>query len=87
MESALACELFKEKLYDNINSCGLTIGAAFFIFKDVYKDLENIYKEQIEKEKENLKNGNDGIEEVILDSPGNISIEKEENINEVKEEE
>lgn len=87
MESTLGCELFKEKLYEIINSSGLTIGSAYFIFKDVYRDLENVYNQQIEKEKENLKNGNDGTEEVILNTSGNISIEKEEYINEIKEEE
>ena len=50
-----AAFVFEQKLYDLINSSGLQIDTAFFVFKSVYMDFQNILKECAKTEGEMRK--------------------------------
>jgi hypothetical protein len=50
MFSLQRIEIYRNNLIDLTNNCGLTIGTAYYVFKDVLKDLEKEYIKAIEKE-------------------------------------
>lgn len=43
-------QIFKETVNNAIQSSGLDIGAAYFILKDIFRDIETLYYSQINKE-------------------------------------
>lgn len=47
-------QVFKDNLAMTIKNSQLPIGIIYYIFKDVYNDLEKIYNETLEKEKQNI---------------------------------
>ena len=55
-------QILKESINSIIQKSGLDIGAVYFIFKDIFRDIENLYYIQInqeliqESEKENQFN-------------------------------
>lgn len=50
MDNILLINKFQQSLYDLINNCNLTVGTAFFVFKDVYANFEKIYFNEMNKE-------------------------------------
>lgn len=59
-------QLLKETIHHVIQNSGLDVGAAYFILKDVYNDIEKTYYGQLNKEclEEINKQGENSIEEV-----------------------
>lgn len=53
---------FKEDLLRLINNSGLMIGTAYFIVKDVFKELEEGYKMCVQEEFEKSQIQNENIE-------------------------
>lgn len=48
-------ESYRQKIIDLTNNCGLTVGTALFVIKDIYRDLEQLYYSTIkEEEKVNM---------------------------------
>lgn len=47
-------QVFKDNLVMTIKNSQLPIGIIYYVFKDVYNDLEKIYNETLEKEKQNI---------------------------------
>ena len=47
-------QVFKDNLVMTIKNSQLPIGIIYYIFKDVYNDLEKIYNETLEKEKQDI---------------------------------
>lgn len=47
-------QVFKDNLAMTIKNSQLPIGIIYYIFKDVYNDLEKIYNETLEKEKQDI---------------------------------
>jgi len=43
-------QILKETITGSIKNSGLDVGAAYFIMKDVFSELEKIYFAQINKE-------------------------------------
>ena len=43
-------EAFKQTIKQYIQSCGLDIGIVYFIMKDIFKEIENLYYAQLNKE-------------------------------------
>lgn len=43
---------FHDQLIKLINSCQLPVGAAYYIYKDVLKELEQTFQQCVEVEKE-----------------------------------
>lgn len=43
-------QFFKETINRTIQNSGLDIGAAYFILKDIFRDVETLYYSQINKE-------------------------------------
>lgn len=60
-------QFFKEKINYAIQNSGLDIGAVYFIFKDIFSDLERDYFIQINKElaKESEENKSEKEENII----------------------
>ena len=48
-------EIFKEKIFSDINDSQLDIGAIYFIFKDIYSEVEKLYDGQINYELLNMQ--------------------------------
>lgn len=67
-------EIFHQEIINILNKSGLPIGVAYYIMKDVLKELEDAYIQAINKEK------NQTSEEVIEEIPV-------ENFEEIKNEE
>lgn len=62
----LKYELLKQQLIYTIQNSGLDIGAAFFILKDVFNEVEALYKNIIESElneKKEEKESDENIKE------------------------
>lgn len=55
MESCLRMETFRKEIIKTVNSSNLTVGAVYFIMKDVLNELRSMYLEEIEKDKERIK--------------------------------
>lgn len=53
---------FKENLLNLINNSGLMIGTAYFVVKDVFKELEEGYKICVEEEFKKSQTQNEDIE-------------------------
>ena len=58
IDNYITIEKFKTNLLNTINACGLTVGCAYYVLKDVLNDLKNYYekdaleeatKEQVEE--------------------------------------
>lgn len=47
-------QVFKDNLAMTIKNSQLPIGIIYYVFKDVYNDLEKIYNETLEKEKQDI---------------------------------
>jgi hypothetical protein len=45
-------EEFKNKLVDTINSSNLDLATAYYVMKDCYRDLEDLYKDTLTKEQQ-----------------------------------
>ena len=58
MSINIKSEEFKNNLYSLINQSQLPIANIYFIYKDVFKDLEEFYKDTINKEIEQEKQAN-----------------------------
>ena len=43
-------QILKESINSIIQKSGLDIGAVYFIFKDIFRDIENLYYAQINQE-------------------------------------
>ena len=43
-------QILKESINSIIQKSGLDIGAVYFIFKDIFRDIENLYYTQINQE-------------------------------------
>ena len=43
-------QILKESINGIIQKSGLDIGAVYFIFKDIFRDIENLYYTQINQE-------------------------------------
>lgn len=46
----LKYEFFKQSIYQLIQKSNLEIGIIFYIFKDIYNDIEKLYYAQLNKE-------------------------------------
>ncbi len=47
-------QVFKDNLAMTIKNSQLPIGIIYYVFKDIYNDLEKIYNETLEKEKQDI---------------------------------
>ena len=47
-------QVFKDNLAMTIKNSQLPIGIIYYVFKDVYNDIEKIYNETLEKEKQDI---------------------------------
>lgn len=54
--TGLQTEKFRQSLYDLINEAHLPINLVYYIIKDLFNNIENLYKESLEKEKETCNN-------------------------------
>lgn len=50
MDSCTNMEAFRQSLIKTVNSCGLTVGGALFVVKDIYNTLYVSYLEELQKE-------------------------------------
>lgn len=67
MDSCIAMEELRTKLINALNNSGLSIGAAFFILRDVYHVLNESYQAAYQKElKDRETMGNISTEEIPL---------------------
>ena len=67
MDSCIAMEELRIKLINALNSSGLSIGAAFFILRDVYHVLNESYQAAYQKElKDRESMDNISTEEIPL---------------------
>ena len=55
MESCLRMEQFRKNVIKEVNNSQLTIGAAYFIMKDVLNELRFMYVEEVEKDKARIQ--------------------------------
>ena len=58
-------QILKESINGIIQKSGLDIGAVYFIFKDIFRDIETLYYTQINQE---LMSESEKIEELSEDS-------------------
>jgi GTP1/Obg family GTP-binding protein len=81
MFSLQSIEIYRNNLIDLTNNCGLTIGTAYYVFKDVLKDLEKEYIKAIEKEQnsqtKSQKEETVGIVEASEEHPNIVTVEAE----------
>ena len=81
MFSLQSIETYRKNLIDLTNNCGLTIGTAYYVFKDVLKDLEKEYIKAIEREQNNQtqsqKEETIGIVEASEEHPNIVTVEAE----------
>ena len=73
-DNCFEIESTRHQIVNAVNNSNLTIGTAYFLFKDIFRDLEKLYFDQVEKEKENPPT----LQDVDL----NISFENDEDIKE-----
>lgn len=73
MDSCVLIEQYKKSLLELTNSCNLTIGMARYIVKEIYDELTVVYKQQLQEEIKQLKNGEVETEASI--SIGNVDDE------------
>lgn len=68
MDFCMQFEKLRNDLIEAINNSNLTIGAAFYVFKDVYSEIGILYKETLNKEAsgENIKEEKEEIPLVEL---------------------
>lgn len=62
----LRYEILRQQLINTIQNSGLDIGAAFFILKDVFHEVEALYKNIVEadlNEKKQENNANESMKE------------------------
>lgn len=45
-------EIYREKLIKTINECNLPLALGYYILKDVFLEVQNIYFEDLKQEKE-----------------------------------
>lgn len=79
MDTCINMEEFRQKLINAINTSGLSIGAAFYIYKDVFHTLEASYQDTLKKEVE-TSTISEEIEEVNL-IPEDEEVTENENQN------
>lgn len=48
-------ENFRQEIYNTINSCQLPIGTVYFIFKDIFADVNKAYNTAVNQESQALK--------------------------------
>lgn len=48
----LTVEAFKQRLVDTINSSNLDLATAYYVMKDCYRDLEDLYRDTLAKEQQ-----------------------------------
>lgn len=65
-------EELREKLAEVFNTSNLPFEAKYYVLKDVFNEVNNLYRELLEQERKNTLNK---IVETDTDFPGNIDIE------------
>lgn len=55
MESCLRMEQFRKNVIKEVNNSQLTVGAAYFIMKDILNELRFMYMEEVEKDKAKIQ--------------------------------
>jgi len=78
----IAIKDFYDKMLYLINNCGLPVGAAYFVIKDLLNEVEKAYYYSVEKDKEDLKTHQQDINIQNNEQFMNIPIPKEETENE-----
>ncbi len=63
----LKYEVLRQQLIYTIQNSGLNIGAAFFILKDVFHEVEALYKNTVEAELDEKKQENNANENMKED--------------------
>lgn len=67
MDSCIAMEQLRDNLIDCLNNSGLSVGAAFFVLRDVYHVMNETYQTTKQNELRNIQNNtNVQTEEVDL---------------------
>ena len=80
MDSCIAMEELRTKLINALNSSGLSIGAAFFILRDVYHVLNESYQAAYQKElKDRELMDNISTEEIPLVTEKEVTENGEQN--------
>lgn len=80
MDSCIAMEELRTKLINALNSSGLSIGAAFFILRDVYHVLNESYQAAYQKElKDRESMDNISTEEIPLVTEKEVTENGEQN--------
>ena len=59
-------ERLRETIRESIQNSGLDVGAAYFILKDVYRDVENTYYATMNNELMNLQNTSNNNDNVTV---------------------
>ena len=75
-------EQYKNQLVDITNNCNLPIGVAYYVFKDVFKELEMAYYNSLSNEPK-LTSEVEAVNNVMRDDDININKDQ----LEIKEEE
>ena len=75
----LTIEAFHHNLLNLINNCGLPVGTAYYVLKDVYKDIENLYNRALAEEQANPPKNETKSFDINL---ANLDEEQKENNNE-----
>lgn len=73
-------EQFKNDLMYVINTYsqkGLSLGAAFYIYKDVFNDLNRVYNEFLQSEQKKMEEQQKAQEEVMEKPAEEVKEEKE----------
>lgn len=83
MEYLESIERYRENLISLINNCGLNPGTAYYVLKDVLRDLEKTYIQALNQEKlngtEQMEEGSVGLIESTPEHPDIVPIDIEEN--------
>ena len=61
-------EQYRRQLISLTNNSGLSVGAAYYVLKDVYRDMESLYYKSIQEELK-IKPEDEHEEEVIFVPP------------------
>jgi len=54
----LSIKYFQQELYKVINNCGLPVGTAYFVLKDILNELEKTFNDCVYEESKNSQNTN-----------------------------
>ena len=75
MNNNIAVKYFHQQLIKLVNNCGLSVGAAYFVMKDVLNELEKMFNEYAYKESQQ---DNQSSETQTLNVPDPMEFSKEE---------